>query len=1272
MASERLKDEIANFLLDRELIGGMLARGVVACADVAALVLQPLQQSDAAGPHHVAALVASRPDAHNLRMEDGAFEVDLLTEVLNHFTNHRLSAADMDDVYEMVGPPPMLRQAKSRRYAKTSALPRGSASASSLAPQTTAPAEPAAVTPYAPVDRDTLAARLELRDEEVAQLKEEIRKLRGSRQLCMGMAEKLEVDLHDANQKIATLTAAVNFRTGRNATVHGGYSLAVRRNLGRASTAATLAMVTGDGEGSVEDPNTVVSYEHRAAVGKVLRSRVFYDDDVGVVADQLEIHPLECDATNAELIQRKKVHVSMMHSSICNLSHAASLNSGDPAPTDVAEAAETHSITGDLLTVEKDSGPETLAFMQTHLESVYCPPWQSRASATAEEKPFFASVYGFGVDAGPGNQCDLRKVREQLQHAPPRVMFCAMFCFMHQVHLIVKDLLVRTEGFEWGPLKDGKRYWGTVATVASVWRPPSMSLGAADVAHRYFRKSPGQPLRGRWGSASAVEKLIIEAKTFTGAVFKQAFGKDAAGPAPMGKAKAKAAAKPKKKRAAKVGDDEEAAHRQQQGDWRGTAVACTGDAMWLAMVHISYIVKEPLTVYLYAAQKKKGEYERNVKDAQPSAYLGPIPLSDLVATAGRGANVYRDLQALFSDDAQGAGGSWEPVWGLLPAGTEPRARLLIVALWLRALAGWSARILKRTGEFPLLLLRVLDDPRGDDSADRWGIAAALLRRDRGSLVSLNGDLAGKIRDLFRDDWRAMVESGQCSARLYVFLLVWRIRLPRDTQGLEGANSVLQRMARIAPNLHIPLASDRLRLKLGAPIGAEDCVDLHGAIMDQFRTHDYAGRFLPVVVAEPLEAAGPPPPPAFPRCDAAIRAAARYAYVAGALMPTYMDRAFTFVEGAGEDRAAFLMCWSYHSEVSCATGVLRPLGGGAWFFHLDRPVRIATLTEVIGEMAAEAMGKGLGKGGAAAPLPARSGILERLSLHRAKYRDEEVAEVTPKPPKADADGKPIDAGLEDIVAAAMGDVMEEDGECDGAVGGDGHGRGGDDGLGGHPEDAELDEEGAPVPEPDEVDAPAGHGVDPDGHGGGDGGTDEPLGHGGGDDGHGRGGDGHGGDGSSGDSAPASPGGPAPGAPVLGVDWVGPRVVAQRNRAARALRDAHRNADARRGEAIDYGTIGLVTTPDGRCSFVLWTDVGRRRARPVRIDSDGRIISMMHFAQPDGDYADAVVVVGNAGLVQPYRKRKHERPAVDPWLLLLQLEGNTQFSQGPLPLASSDPN
>ena len=134
---------------------------------------------------------------------------------------------------------------------------------------------------------------------------------------------------------------------------------------------------------------------------------------------------------------------------------------------------------------------------------------------------------------------------------------------------------------------------------------------------------------------------------------------------------------------------------------------------------------------------------------------------------------------------------------------------------------------------------------------------------------------------------------------------------------------------------------------------------------------------------------------------------------------------------------------------------------------------------------------------------------------------------------------------------------------------------------------------------------------------------------------------------------------------------PGILARHARGIEQLCDAKKMADARKCVPLGAGAIGLVVLPDGGCSFVLWTQISARKARPVRIDERWRIISMMHFAQPETDYSGAEIVIGNTGLVQPYHKRPHERPPVDPWLLLLQLERNTQTFQGPLLLDNNDP-
>ena len=64
----------------------------------------------------------------------------------------------------------------------------------------------------------------------------------------------------------------------------------------------------------------------------------------------------------------------------------------------------------------------------------------------------------------------------------------------------------------------------------------------------------------------------------------------------------------------------------------------------------------------------------------------------------------------------------------------------------------------------------------------------------------------------------------------------------DTQEVEGANSVLQRMATLAPGLRHALASDRLRNRKGDSITAAECCALHEQIMEYSQSQEHAGRF----------------------------------------------------------------------------------------------------------------------------------------------------------------------------------------------------------------------------------------------------------------------------------------------------------------------------------------------------------------------------------------------------------------------------------------------
>ena len=582
-------------------------------------------------------IASERSDFHSLRITEKEFEVELLPAVLNLLVaDLKLTNEEMDGIYEKLGAPTApttdtvdgsgkqlergagafprksrvgrqsfgTRSGSSNSVARTlsfatpvkgdsadgatqdsqpsSAIAPVDASYLVASPFMASPSAsgmlvPSRASPHI-ADHGAMVAQLRQRDAEIEELKEQLRRTQRSRRYWMERAEATQVALEDMCADYGALKATTDFRPSRCITTVGGYTLAIRRNIAHASAKATAEMVTGTDAapgsgGRVQDPHTVVSYEHRASIAKALRSRDFYSRPTAEeAANQVEVHLLKCDGTHSQAIEKSKVHVSAVHSSVFNIAAVGESCPEHSILESLGREVECLSTMGDLVKCGTEAGGETYGFMLRHLASVGCPTWQQQAALPQGEQCHCA-VYLFGVDAGPGNIGALPKLQGELAHCP-YVMYAAVFCFCHQVHLICKDLLQCMEGWQWGVLTGTKQYWGTVATVANVWRscgiPTRLYEAAVEVpgggplaAQRMFKQIPGRPLRGRWGSVASVEKTIMNAFSLIGAVFAKAFGKDEAGVAPAPAKKAKAKAKPPKKK--KLGDDEDKEYKQQQG-----------------------------------------------------------------------------------------------------------------------------------------------------------------------------------------------------------------------------------------------------------------------------------------------------------------------------------------------------------------------------------------------------------------------------------------------------------------------------------------------------------------------------------------------------------------------------------------------------------------------------------------------------------------------------------------------------------------------------------
>ena len=129
-------------------------------------------------------------------------------------------------------------------------------------------------------------------------------------------------------------------------------------------------------------------------------------------------------------------------------------------------------------------------------------------------------AYVFGLDSGPDNRGAMRRLTSQVAGLP-FVFVLVIWCFLHQMHLIVKSVLDILENWEWpSPHTLHTTFFSGVKVFANTWRShgqptriyeTACTCCGTAVAEQHFRKIPGAPMHARWGAVDSVEKVISNA-----------------------------------------------------------------------------------------------------------------------------------------------------------------------------------------------------------------------------------------------------------------------------------------------------------------------------------------------------------------------------------------------------------------------------------------------------------------------------------------------------------------------------------------------------------------------------------------------------------------------------------------------------------------------------------------------------------------------------------------------------------------------------------------
>ena len=453
---------------------------------------------------------------------------------------------------------------------------------------------------------------------------------------------------------------------------------------------------------------------------------------------------------------------------------------------------------------------------------------------------------------------------------------------------------------------------------------------------------PGRCLRGRWLSVESVEEKINNARVYVGPVFRKVFS---------------APKKPTKKDLRTQDDDD---FSEKQTTARANVVTLLNKWEFHAMTSISGICKNPLTYYMLWAQKSVGVTNQReaAAKAEGRVYLGDTTLSKLASWQGARIRTMMCANLFFELNLDSPGADpFAEVRDLVPDAHHHEALRLIVSLSLVMIASWDFRFTSRLCSFPLSLLVFVHKPADEPCEDRRKLAAYLLDTQVCCLksASLGTDAAVKVRSHFARHLNVVRDTGGCvPPKLFLFILMIRSRLTHDTQDLEGCNSLLQIMGKIAPNLRHAMANDRLKIKKGDPLRVQDAIDLHGFVQAHQRTCEYMERFALVDTAETPEEVT-----TF-NCEhqhpEGWTLAARLQLGMWKIAEVDVAVVFTFdTHTDGRDMDGFVLCWSYFRAFHVAFGKIiteltnpPPLFSHYEkpFFELIEPGVVKTLTDVI--------------------------------------------------------------------------------------------------------------------------------------------------------------------------------------------------------------------------------------------------------------------------------------------------------------------------------------
>ena len=662
---------------------------------------------------------------------------------------------------------------------------------------------------------------------------------------------KLEDRLVKTEEAFDHLQEEINYRPGkRNMSKLGGYNLAWRRNTPGTNTSAASAIAMGAGaavHGSFHDHHIVTKCEYRAAACVDFRNEQFQSLVATNTAPteghtrSIVVHQYVGDATHSEAIDKSKMHLATLCTMQCAvhviLAVMAAMGQGPMTLDTCSTGVIRKKATCDMQVVNTGTGEELYRIIQRQVQSTGAATWED-ACANSVTNTNCITTWVMGLDNGADNVGATRRIKERLKDSR-LVMMWVVWCLFHQYHLVVKDILQTLDTWEFAedlgftPLPSP--YYTCVSMICNVWRSCGIHRRLRNLAaHKYsdsvceecFGKLPGRPIKGRWGCIDNIEVIIQSAMLYLSPLFTLIFPD-------------KKEAKPKG-----PGHDADADFAEKQRQSRKNAKGALSNKAFAILLVVSIAVKRPMLEFLLWGQKqvrKQNDAIRVCRETE-TVYLGPTFLSNTVVW--KAPEIYSKLWSLVDVEAFLNHGPWCPAMNLAEDRQKPAVIALILSVLLRSITNWHMRFTLPNTKFPRLFLHIVESYPHIPDDRRKDIARLLLDTSDANLDRAEDDFATKMKQLYKTEFEHMAATGECNATLFMHLLLVRAQLTGESQSIEGRNSVLQRMAKAAPNMSHALANTRIKLKMEEdPLTPSECARDDKAAVARLKTDSHQLRLV---------------------------------------------------------------------------------------------------------------------------------------------------------------------------------------------------------------------------------------------------------------------------------------------------------------------------------------------------------------------------------------------------------------------------------------------